>query len=211
MKTRIILKALAVCAAVWLVVVLGQKVFGSLKPTAEGVARTVEKAGLADWSERSGKAGGQEAEKRERVIREVARQVNAFDFKEREKARDRRLLEDFFRRLSPDEQALFVDLTLTESMTRWMEALDGMPKEDRRRFVERGLAEIEDGVTGEDLQRMREMGHNLLQRVAEEGFRAYLGQASAETKMDLAPLMEAMSGVMQGMTGPESFQGGMSQ
>ena len=207
MKVRVILQALGVCVALWLVVVISQSVFGGMKPTVEAVAKTVDEAKLADWSDLDGNPGAKEKKRREKVIRKVADTVNAFDFKEREKARDQRLLEDFFRRLSPGERALFVDLTLAKSMNRWMEALDGMPKEERTRFVERGLAEIEEGVAEEDLERMREMGDDLMQKMAEEGFKAYLDQASAETKMDLAPLMEAMSEVMQGMAGPEPFRG----
>lgn len=211
MKVKVILQAVGVCAALWLVVVLAQSVFGGMKPTVEAVAKTVEEAEMADWNGLEKKPGGKEMKRREKVIRKVARTVNAFDFKEREKSRDERVLEDFFRRLSPREQALFVDLTLVESMTRWMQALEGMPKEERKRFVERGLAQFEDGVAEEDMERMQDLGNELLQRMTAEGFQAYLSETSAETKMDLAPLMEAMSKVMQGMAGPESLRGGISQ
>ncbi|NNC87246.1 MAG: hypothetical protein HKN82_02160, partial [Akkermansiaceae bacterium] len=65
------------------------------------------------------------------------------------------------------------------------------------------MKEIEKGTTAEDMERMREMGDDLVARATQEGFRAYLEKTRAETKMELAPLMEAMNEVMQGLRNPE--------
>ena len=45
------------------------------------------------------------------------------------------------------------------------------------------------------------LDQNLLARITSEGMRAYYEKASADTKLDLAPLMEAMNEVMQGLRG----------
>jgi hypothetical protein len=82
-----------------------------------------------------------------------------------------------------------------------MQALDQLPPEERRKFVEQGLREIEDGKTKEEMVRAQELGSNLLERISNEGMRAYFDKASADTKLDLAPLMEAMNEVMQGIRG----------
>ena len=47
---------------------------------------------------------------------------------------------------------------------------------------------------------------DLLTKISEEGMRAYFNKASADTKLDLAPLMEAMNEVMQGLRGNEFGQ-----
>ena len=99
------------------------------------------------------------------------------------------------------EQVLFFELTYAESINRMMEALDGLPPEERREFVERGLAELATGAAGENMQQMESLGDDLLAKAAVEGFKAYIEKASTQTKMDLAPLMEAMNETMQGLRG----------
>jgi hypothetical protein len=108
-----------------------------------------------------------------------------------------------FRLLSAEEKKLFIDLTIRESMGKFMEALDALPPAERRKFVEKGLDEVASGATGEDMARADELGGNLLETITGEGMRAYFEKASAETKLDLAPLMESMNEVMQGLRGQE--------
>ena len=66
-----------------------------------------------------------------------------------------------------------------------------------------GLREIEEGRTEEEMKRTREMSEELLRRITDEGMKSYFENASADTKIDLAPLMEAMDDVMKGMRGRE--------
>jgi hypothetical protein len=56
------------------------------------------------------------------------------------------------------------------------------------------------------MARAQEMDEDLLTKISEEGMRAYFNKASADTKLDLAPLMEAMNEVMQGLRGTEFGQ-----
>jgi hypothetical protein len=200
-KQAVILKGLAVLALVW-ALVFGVRSFASSKKiTAERLEREVRELNFADWSENPG--SGALAKEREEEIRRVAEMVNRLDFAERERNRESRSGEDFFRKLSPKEKNLFIDLTIMESMSRFMEALDQMPEEQRKKFVEQGLKEIREGRTEEEMERAREMDDNLLTKISEEGMRAYFDKASADTKLDLAPLMEAMNEVMQGLRGNE--------
>lgn len=200
-KQAVILKGLAVLALVW-AVVFGVRSFASSKKiTAERLEREVRELNFADWSENPG--SGALAKEREEEIRRVAEMVNRLDFAERERNRESRSGEEFFRKLSPKEKNLFIDLTIMESMSRFMEALDQMPEEQRKKFVEQGLKEIREGRTEEEMERAREMDDNLLTKISEEGMRAYFDKASADTKLDLAPLMEAMNEVMQGLRGNE--------
>lgn len=200
-KWVIVFKALAVLALVWAVVFAVRSFASTKKVTAERLDREVMELEFDDWSENPG--GGAAAKEREKEIRKVAEMVNRLDFAEREKNRDSRTGEKFFRKLSPGEKELFIDLTIVESMSRFMEALDQMPEQQRKSFVEKGLAEIREGRTEEEMERAKEMDETLLNKISEEGMRAYFDKASADTKLDLAPLMEAMNEVMQGLRGRE--------
>jgi len=198
-KQAVILKGLAALALVWAVVFAVRSFASTKKITAERLDREVRELDLADWSENPGT--GAEAERREEQIRRVAEMVNRLDFNERQKNRESRTGEQFFRKLSTKEKNQFIDLTIVESMGRFMEALDQMPVEQRKKFVEQGLKEIQDGRTEEEMQRAKEMDGDLLAKISQEGMRAYFDKASADTKLDLAPLMQAMNEVMQGLRG----------
>jgi len=203
-KKVTIIKALAVLATVWLVVFAVRSVAASKKITAQRLNQEIGSLRLEDLSEASVSAA--DGEKREKDIRRIADMGNRLDFKERERNRNSPATEDFFRKLSPREKNLFIDLTIVETMGRFMEALDQMPAEQRKQFVEQGLREIEEGRTEEEMSRAQELDEQLLAKISQEGMRAYFNEASADTKLDLAPLMEAMNEVMQGLRGNEFGQ-----
>ncbi|MCP5544152.1 MAG: hypothetical protein H7A49_09620 [Akkermansiaceae bacterium] len=202
-KRRMVMRALGVLVLVWLSV-WGVRTFAaSRKVTAERLQERIETAGFADWSGRATPPDAGVARKRERELREIAEMVNRLDFNERERNRQNRGGEQFFRRLSQPEKELFIRLTVEESMNRFMEALDAMPPEQRRKFVEQGLKEVTDGRTEEEMRRAEELGPDLLQEISSQGMRAYFEKSSSQTKLDLAPLMEAINETMQGLRGNE--------
>jgi len=190
-----------VLVLVWVVVFAVRSFAASKKITAESLNREVRELKFEDWSENPG--AGAAVKEREKEVRRIADMVNRLDFAEREKNRQNRAGEDFFQKLSMGEKNLFIELTIVESMSKFMEALDQMPEEQRKSFVEKGLKEIQEGRTAEEMERAREMDESLLTKISEEGMRAYFDKASADTKLDLAPLMEAMNEVMQGLRGNE--------
>ena len=192
---------MAALIVVWVAVSGVRSFASSRKITAELIDREIREMKFEDWSENPGT--GAAAKEREEEVRRIADMVNRLDFAEREKNREKRSGEDFFLKLSAKEKNLFIDLTIVESMSRFMEALDQMPEAQRKSFVEKGLKEIQEGRTEEEMARAREMDETLLTKISEEGMRAYFDKASADTKLDLAPLMEKMNEVMQGLRGNE--------
>jgi hypothetical protein len=202
-RNRVLLQSLLVLALIWGVVAGIRAIAGSKRITAEKVAAEIAEAGFEDWSGQSGAPDAAAAKRRDEKLREVAGLLNRLDFAERQRNRDDRTTEAFFRKMSGEEKQLFVDLTIKESMGRFMEAIDALPPEKRKEFVKQGLKEIESGKTAEEMARAQELGNNLLERIASEGMQAYFKNASADTKLDLAPLMESMNEVMQGLRGQE--------
>lgn len=188
---------------VWAVVWGIRTYAGSKKITAERLDREVAAARFADWSDQASPPNRAEAARREKELRNIAGLVNRLDFQEREKNRENRAGENFFRKLAPDEKSLFIELTIVESMSRFMESLDAMKPEQRKKFVEQGMKEIQSGRTQEEMARADELGADLLDKISQQGMRAYFDKSSADTKLDLAPLMEAMNETMQGLRGNE--------
>lgn len=200
-RNQLYLKAAILLAVLWGCVWVVRSQAAARKVTADGVRREIAAAGFADWSQPGGEGDGTERARREEKLREIAGMINRLDFNEREKNRHHREGEEFFRKLSAGEKALFIDLTIVESMNRFMESLDAMPADQRKRFVEQGLREISQGRTKGDMERAGELDPELLDKITREGMRAYFEKSSADTKLDLAPLMEAMNETMQGLRG----------
>lgn len=202
-KKRLILQALVAVLVVWGLVAGIRGLAGQRRVTAEKLEAAIAATDFEDWSGRTGLPPGTTTERRDAQLREIADLVNRLDFAEREKTREQRTGEKFFERLADPEKERFIDLTIEESMSTFMQALDALPPGERRKFVEDGLREIEDGRTEEEMRRARQLSEDLLARISTEGMKAYFEDASAETKLDLAPLMEAMDEVMKGMRGRE--------
>lgn len=198
-KRKIILQAVVALVVVWAVVAVVKTYAGSKRSTAVKIERTIADANFEDWSE--GIPAGADTAARETRLREIADLFNGLDVSERIKARDNRVGEEMYERLADSEKELFVKLTVRKSMESMMQALDAMSPTERRQIVEDGLRRIEDGRTAEEMQRAREISEDMLSQVTEEGMRAYFDKAGADTKLDLAPLMEAMDGVMKGLEG----------
>jgi hypothetical protein len=201
-RRDVFIKAALVLLLVW-GCVWGVRTYAeSKKITAERVTHEISEAKFADWSEND-QNNTAEAARREKELRRIAGLFNRLDFEEREKNRENRGGEKFFSTLSAREKGLFIDLTIMESMGRFMESLDAMKPDQRKKFVEQGLKEISEGRTQEEMARADALGSDLLDKISQEGMKAYFEKSSADTKLDLAPLMEAMNETMQGLRGNE--------
>lgn len=200
-KNRILIQALLVLVVGWGLVIGVRAVAGSKRITADKITQTIEAANFDDWSD--GVPAGASTTDREEQLLEVVDMINRLDFAERERTRDERTGEEFFRKLAPEEKDRFVKLTVAKTMETMLRALDGMPPDERRKMVENGLRDIETGRTAEEMSRTRELSEDLLNQITSEGMKAYFEETSAETKLDLAPLMEAMDGVVKGLRAHE--------
>ena len=207
-RKKILIQALVVLLLLWGSVTVVRVIARSKQITAEKVRETVEATGFEDWSAHESSPNAGRAKERDKKLREVAELVNRLDFSEAEKNRDNRSLENMYRLMSREEKALFANLTVAKSMDRMMQGLDQLPPEQRKQFVEKGLAEIRSGKTGQEISRARDIDENLPDIIAQEGMRAYFEKASADLKLELAPIMEEINGVMQGMRGPGDFAPG---
>lgn len=202
-RRNVFLKAALILIAVWGVVWGVRSIAESKKITAELVNREISKANFADWSGEATAPDAAESARRDKELRRIADLVNRLDFHEREKNRENRTGENFFRKLTPTEKGTFIEITVAETMGRFMETLDAMPPEQRKKFVEQGLKDIQSGRTEAEMARANELGDDLLEKITQEGLKAYFEKSSADTKLDLAPLMEAMNDTIQGMRGNE--------
>ena len=134
-----------------------------------------------------------QGKERARQLDRLADQLNQLEFEERRELRLSKALDSTFQSLTPEEQTRFLDRTLPAGMTQMMEAFNKMEPEKRKRFVDRALEEMRSH--GPD-QRPPVDDANM-KRIVGEGLKAFYNDSSAETKMDLAPLIEEMQHGLQ--------------
>ncbi len=126
---------------------------------------------------------------RNKAILRVEDMLNRITYEDRQALRQQRVTDGFFRALTPDEQGQFLDATLPTGFKQMMESFNKMDAAKRKRFVDRALAEMRSRPGGEP---PRTLDDKNAQRIVDQGLRSFYSDASADTKLDLAPLIEQM-------------------
>lgn len=178
------IKAVGFLLIVWLLVGGAMWWAKANKPTPDSVAAYVESLSVE----------GRSPAERAKEMEKIAEQLNKLTFEQRREVRMNRKLDKFFRQLNPEEQNRFLDLTLPDGFRQMMESLNKMSREQRQRFVNRALKDLQDP---ERPQPLDNQGDNA-QKIVEQGLKSFYNDASAETKLDLAPLIEQFQHNLQG-------------
>lgn len=141
---------------------------------------------------------------RKKHLDEVIAHVNRLDFDQRRQSREgnREVGQRFFESLTKEERHRFLEETVEQHFKSVMKAFNQMTREERQRVVAQARRDMQrDTVDGQNMRRLEEEDEKVFENVVEKGLGAYYEEASAETKMDLAPLMEEMQQRMRGFGG----------
>lgn len=142
--------------------------------------------------------GGASATDRSKTMEKVADQINQLTYDQRREVRMSRKLDGFFRGLTPEEQTRFLDLTLPTGFKQMMDALNKMEPAKRKQFVSKALEDMKKHEGDAPPEEQRQLDSNG-QKIIDQGFRTFYSDASAETKMDVAPLIEQLQKNMQNL------------
>lgn len=186
-RNSLLLKAGLILLCLWAVVWGGLKFFGSMTPTPEKLVAYVEKNPLS---------GIEDPEKRLEVIGKVADMLNQMDPGDvRQLAEDEQVdpRRGFFEGMTEEEQRFFMEKRIGRAFDQMMVAFNEMEREERRRVVERTLRQMrQDGERSGGIGRLEESDPEMAEKIINEGLRAYYQEADADTKLDLAPVLEQM-------------------
>jgi hypothetical protein len=196
MPRSLLLRAIIALAVIWGAVWLIASIAGQKTATPEKVLATIETNPLN---------GLKDADERRNAIAKVAEEVNRLDYNQRQElfemgGRDQR--SPFFRGMSEEEVLYFVDLTLEQHFRVAMKAFNEMEPEERQKMIDRALSDMDNDRSEGGLASREKIGDEeaaVLEKVVQSGMQSYYQEASAEVKMDLAPLLEKIQGRMQGM------------
>jgi len=188
LRTLLLLRGALVLVGLWIVVFAVVKVAGSMRATPEKVLAYGKKNDLAEIGDPG---------KRREVIGRVADMLNDLEPDELEELRtktDQDPRQTFFEEMSEEEQLFFLEKRVGRAFQQMMQAFNEMERDQRRKVIERSLRHMQqDSERGDGLE---EADPEVVEKIASAGLEAYYRDASAETKMDLAPLMEEMQRTM---------------
>jgi hypothetical protein len=192
-RHRPIVYGLAALILVWLLAWGGYHFTQSARMTAEKVQAYLRSVDLAQLH---GAA-------RARALEELAAKLNALSMEERRKARVNRLWDRWFREMSDDEKASFLAATMPSGISQILTAFEKLPQDQRKKTIEDALKQLqearqqsaEEGSSGPNAPPV--LSAEVRQKVVSVGLNAYYSQSSAQTKAELAPLLEEIQRSME--------------
>lgn len=186
LRNQFLLRGMLLLAAGWIAVFGLLKWTGSMRASPEKVVAYIRERPLD---------GIEDPEERLAVIGETAEMLNQLEpgeLRELEEQGGEENGRAFFESMTEEEQRFFLEKRLGRAFEQIMIAFNEMDREERQAIVERSLEEMrENGRVGPGPD-LEEEDPEIVEKITEAGLRAYYQEASAETKLDLAPLMEEM-------------------
>lgn len=190
----LLLSTLAVIV-VWGVALAGYKIAKGSKMTA---AKIQAYAGSTDLSRLSGSD-------REKAIAGLIKRLNALSFEERRKARFNRAALGWFEQMTEQEKSDFVEQTMPTGFKQMLSSFEQLPEDKRRRTIDDALKRfrearkeaVEEGVVAAGGGDEPLVSKELEQKVRNIGLKTFYSESSAQTKAELAPILEELQRSME--------------
>jgi len=193
-RLRFLLSAAAVIFGIWLLATAGNWYLQSLKVTAEKVHAYV---GSVDF----GALAGAE---REKALQRLEDMLNALSYQERQRFRSQHFINAWFGNMTEDEKAQFIEATLPTGFKQMISAFEQLPEDKRHRVIDEALKNLRTvsnpssggggrgGTNGP-----APVSPELEAKIRTLGLKTFYSQSSAQTKAEVAPLLEEIQRQME--------------
>jgi len=193
-RWRPVLFAGIALVAIWIVAVVGYTIGKNAKATPEKVKAYVESV---DFSKLS-------AAERAKAIRKLADMLNKLSLEDRRRARLERLTWNWFNEMTEEEKGTFLEATMPTGFKQMLTSFEQLPEEKRKKTVDDALRRLKEAQT-QDPSTASNNGTNgppvlskdLEAKVRSIGLQTFYSQSSAQTKAELAPVLEELQKVME--------------
>ncbi len=196
-RWRVTWLALIAVAVVWAAAVTGYILIKHSRVTAEKVRAYAESVDLRQLH----------GEARAKALRRLAAMLNALSPEERRQARLERLGWRWLDQMSDEEKSQFIDATLPTGFKQMITAFEQLPEDKRQRAVDDALrrlredeAQLRQGVDPRNDRRTNGppvLSDELEAKIRTIGLKAFYSQSSAQTKAELAPVLEELQRTME--------------
>src|SRR6266566_1362525 len=196
-RQRPILIAVAVILVAWSVAIAGYTFARNSKMTADKVRAYAQSVDLGKLS----------ADARAKAIRDLAGKLNQLSPEERRRARLERSGQQWFEQMTEEEKGTFIELTMPTGFKQMLSSFETMPEERRRRAIGDALKRLK-----EEQEKTREtegpqsetttnappvLSKELQEKITKIGLKTYYSESSAQTKAEMAPLLEELQRTME--------------
>jgi hypothetical protein len=143
---------------------------------------------------------------RAEAIQKLADKINALSAEERQRARLERIAARWFEQMTEEEKAHFIDATMPTGFKQMLTAFEQLPEDKRRATIEDAVRRLkrsreefkaQGGAIGDDGTNRVALSQELQAKVRTIGLKAFYSESSAQTKAELAPMLEELQRVME--------------
>jgi hypothetical protein len=183
--------------AVWLLAWGGYAFSKHSKMTAEKIRAFVEQV---DFNKLSGAARAQ-------AIRDLANKINALSPDDRHNARLDHIWDQWFAEMTEEEKGAFLEMTMPSGFKQMLASFEQQPEEKRHRTITNAIERLKDArqMSQSDYnKKSKPQGTNqpvisadLQNKIAVIGLKSVYSDSSAQTKAELAPLLEEVQKNME--------------
>jgi hypothetical protein len=191
-RKRAIGIALLAILAIWVVAVAGYFIAKNAKVTAEKVQAYVAAVDLSKLS----------AAERAEALRKLADMLNRLSLEERREMRMGRTVGDWFSQMTEKEKAEFIEATMPTGFKQMIAAFEELPADRRQRTVDQALRRLREQQPRNAFDESNgtnapPLSPELEAKVRTIGLKSFYSESSAQTKAELAPLLEELQRSME--------------
>jgi hypothetical protein len=195
-RQRPVLVAAAALALIWLLALGGYAIAKHAKVTPEKVRAYVESV---DFGHLTGA-------ERAKALKKLAAMLNALSLEERRSVRLDRAAYRWFEEMTEEEKGEFLEATMPTGFKQMLNAFEEMPQDKRQKLVDQAVKQMKDArekmaASGEMPPQTGTNGpalsEELQKKVTTIGLKTFYSQSSAQTKAEMAPLLEEMQRMME--------------
>jgi hypothetical protein len=193
-RLRFLPWAAAVIFGIWLLATIGGWYLQSLKVTADKVHAYV---GSVDFGSLTGAA-------REKALKHLEDMLNALSYQERQRFRSQHFIDAWFGKMTDDEKAQFIEATLPTGFKQMINAFEQLPEDKRHHVIDDAMKNLR-SANNESGGGAGQGGTNAPPPISPEleakirtiGLKSFYSQSSAQTKAEVAPLLEEIQRQME--------------
>jgi hypothetical protein len=191
-RRRSILLAATALVVIWVIAMAGYQLARNATVTPEKIRAY---AAALDFSQLS-------AAERAAALQKLAAMLNALSLEDRQKLRLERA--GWFEKMTEAEKGDFLEATLPTGFKQMLNAFEEMPADKRQRVLDQAVKQMQDAR--EKMTRSGQLPPNanggvlsaeLQEKVTKIGLKSFYSQSSAQTKAEVAPLLEEMQRLME--------------
>ena len=183
--------AVAALVAIWVMALAGYHLARNARVTPDKVRAYTASMDFGRMS----------VDQRAAAIQKLAAMLNSLSLEERQSLRLDRTA--WFEKMNEEEKGKFIEATMPTGIKQMLNAFEALPPDKQRRAVDDALKQLKTaqeklaaGGTPPDANRPP-ISSELQEKVMKLGLQSFYSQSSAQTKAELAPLLEQMQAVME--------------